>query len=136
MLYRWGSNNLAKVLVVDDTEAVLESLAILLSKGRHDVHLASDLESACRVLAEEQLDIVIMGSLVDPKEVSALIAQAQARSLGTQLLLIEPDLVDAASASGTRQLAPPLSAEKLLAAVEEVARSRPARAGTGRGPER
>ncbi len=119
---------MANILVVDDTEAVLDSLGILLSKGRHNVHLAGDLESARWVLGEHAIDMVIIGSMVDPTDIRGLVRHVGEGDGATKMLLMASELAareelersDPSSWSHVHQLSTPVSAEQLLALVSDV----------------
>ena len=96
---------LAKILVVDDENDILEMTSIMLSSSGHEVQTASDGKTALEMVKNNPIDLIILDAVMpgmhgldvcrtlkrDPKKRSIPIIIFSALGTGVDMMLDEPD---------------------------------------------
>ena len=115
--------NTARVLVVEDDEALGELFAQVLAERGHDVALATDVPSAVKLLRAREFDVIVTDLRLPGASGLELLAWVQAQELQLRVVVASAfattELTHHARRLGAREvLSKPIEPEALVAAVE------------------
>ena len=127
-----GESKPIRVLVIDDSAAVLDGIASIL-RGAADIRAASlltDGADAAQRASEDPPDVVLLDSQMPARDAASVIREIKARApqVGVLLMAVHADCIDAALDAGADgYMGKDSSPSELAAAIWRVAR-RPSRA--------
>ncbi|MBI5478895.1 MAG: response regulator [Deltaproteobacteria bacterium] len=138
---------MARVLLVDDEVAFVDTLAKLLRRRGVDVTVAYDGDAALAEVARSEFDVVVLDQRMPGRDGIQTLEEIRRRDAGMPVLLLSghadlPRVTEALRLGACDYLLKPCAAESLLAAIEEACERRaihrelaaPGTGGRGAGP--
>ncbi len=115
----------ARILVVEDDNALREALSMTLELAGHEVFGAADGHAALAALGEQQFDLVVSDIQMRPMDGHTLLTHVKARHASLPVLLMTaygtiPSAVQAMRDGASDYLVKPFDAEVLAAKVSEL----------------
>jgi two-component system, NtrC family, nitrogen regulation response regulator GlnG len=108
---------MAKVLLVDDDEAVRTMLGEAIELAGHEVRCVRGCSEAAAALAEASYGLLITDARLPDGSGRALAEQAAQRGLGAVLVSGHPDELEPSASRGVLSLQKPFRVEELLVAI-------------------
>jgi DNA-binding NtrC family response regulator len=113
----------ARILVVDDAPSIRLLCRVNLELEGHEVLEASSLRTARAMLAEEDVDVVVLDVHLHNERSDALVAECHAQQPPIPVVLVtgSVEITDPALSEAEAVLPKPFELEQLLAAVRTLA---------------
>jgi CheY-like chemotaxis protein len=119
---------MTRILLVDDSEAVRQTIRAMLANAGHEVTEVKDGGEAVRVFRTEQFDLVLCDMFMPMRDGVEAIRELRRKFPGVKIIAMSGggfdgkiDMLPVARALGAAQiLHKPFSRDALLAAVEDV----------------
>ncbi len=118
-----GGHAAARILVVDDEPSIRLLCRVNLELEGHDVLEAHSLASARALLAEEDVDLLVLDVHLHHERSDALVAECHARRPPIPVVLVtgSVDFTEPGLSSADAVLPKPFELEQLLSAVRNLA---------------